>query len=605
VSKELSLSFSSGLSPRSERFNDFFFADEHGIEAAEYIFIEGSQLGRRLQERSHWKVAELGFGTGMNFFALLNYWVRHAPTLTRLTFSSVEGFPLAPDIFQRALSPFASIAPFVKEFLRQYVSLTPGMHRFEFLEGRVVLYLSIGPAEDALQRLQGGQHCWFLDGFAPARNPEMWTPEIFHDIAERSADGSLLSTWSAAGSVRRLLKEVGFEVQKFPGFQGKRESCRAVFRRTVEQNPTRTAPQRMAVIGAGLAGVLTAQEAQNRGFDVTVFEQGTHPAQGASGNEVGLLYPHIGIRADLPQQLYSNGFLDSVRRYQALNNNAFVSAIGALQSAATPRLQRILLNRANNPNLSIGTVPLVQVREQHPERFFMPAASVVRIAALIRAMKQSFPRCHAPVIELKMEGGLWSVRTREGAAEQFDCVVLAAGWNTTRLAPVLASAIEPVRGEVYKLTMAHCSPHALCFQGYSIPCDKNHIVMGSSYDHFMLDTYSRPRDLGLLLSAAAQAFPDEKWHSAKLIASRVSFRCSTPDRMPLCGEIYPGLLCITALGSRGLTSASILAHDLLAQYQGAQTLLSSDALHALRPARYFDGKVPAQHVRDFIDHHSV
>ena len=153
--------------------------------------------------------------------------------------------------------------------------------------------------------------------------------------------------------------------------------------------------------------------------------------------------------------------------------------------------------------------------------------------------------------------------------------------------------------------MTSRTSHALCFQGYSIPCGKDHILMGSSYDHFKLYTYSRPNELGSLLSAAAKAFPNEPWHSATLRASRVSFRCSTPDRMPLCGEISPGLLCLTALGSRGLTSASILAHDLLAQYQGEQTLLSRAALQALGPARYFDSKAPAQHVRDFIDRHSV
>ena len=198
--------------PVSARFADPYFADGAGLDEARHVFLAGNDLPARLVDGFH--VAELGFGTGLNLLALLDAW--RGPG--RLRFTSFEAFPMPPADMARALAPFD--LPRTAELLAAWQQSSGPVRRLELPGARVEIHL--GDARDTLPRWEGRADAWFLDGFAPARNPELWEPALLAEVARHTAPGGSCATYSAAGHVRRALAAAGFTVSRRPGFGRKR-----------------------------------------------------------------------------------------------------------------------------------------------------------------------------------------------------------------------------------------------------------------------------------------------------------------------------------------------------------------------------------------------
>ncbi len=203
-----------GATPHSRRFGDCYFSDLDGLAETRHVFLAGNDLPARFAAGFH--IAELGFGTGLNMFAALHAW-RAAGAPGRLRFTSFEAFPLPAEEMARALARFPEIAAMAAPFLDQWAA---GARRvvLDDLDTEVV----IGDARTCLPR--GGllADAWFLDGFSPARNPELWEPALLAQVARHTAPGGTFATYTAAGAVRRALQSAGFTVTRRPGFGRKR-----------------------------------------------------------------------------------------------------------------------------------------------------------------------------------------------------------------------------------------------------------------------------------------------------------------------------------------------------------------------------------------------
>jgi tRNA U34 5-methylaminomethyl-2-thiouridine-forming methyltransferase MnmC len=200
--------------PVSQRFGDPYFSRAGGLEEARHVFLAGNGLPGRLRPGFH--VAELGVGTGLNLIALALDWAAAgAPGLLRYT--GFEAFAMAPSDRARALAAFAGLAEAAAPLV---AALDSGAARFQAMgiEAEIVA----GDARDTLPHWQGRADAWFLDGFSPAKNPEMWEPALLATVAARTAPGGTFATYSAAGAVRRALQAAGFRVERRPGFAGKR-----------------------------------------------------------------------------------------------------------------------------------------------------------------------------------------------------------------------------------------------------------------------------------------------------------------------------------------------------------------------------------------------
>ena len=209
------LDWREGAIPVSRRFDDPYFSLNGGLAETRHVFLAGNDLPERLRPGFH--VAELGFGTGLNLLAL----ARVAPHPIR--FTSFEAFPMSLEELARAHAGFPDLADLSAE-------LRAGWPMRRFRVGLVEAEIIEGDARDVLPHWPGQADAWFLDGFSPARNPELWGADLMAEVARHSAPGGSFATYTAAGHVRRALDAAGFEVARSPGFAGKRHMSRGILR---------------------------------------------------------------------------------------------------------------------------------------------------------------------------------------------------------------------------------------------------------------------------------------------------------------------------------------------------------------------------------------
>ncbi|EEA8742148.1 tRNA (5-methylaminomethyl-2-thiouridine)(34)-methyltransferase MnmD, partial [Salmonella enterica subsp. enterica] len=330
------LEFNAEGTPVSRDFDDVYFSNDNGLEETRYVFLGGNRLAERFPVHSHplFIVAESGFGTGLNFLTLWQAFdsfrsAHPQATLQRLHFISFEKFPLTRDDLALAHQHWPELAPWAEQLQAQWPLPLPGCHRLLLDRGRVTLDLWFGDINELTDQLDATLNqtvdAWFLDGFAPAKNPDMWTPNLFNAMARLARPGATLATFTSAGFVRRGLQEAGFTMQKRKGFGRKREMLCGV----MEQHlmPTLSAPwfyrsgsekRETAIIGGGIASALLSLALLRRGWQVTLYCADDQPAQGASGNRQGALYPLLSKHDAAINRFFPTAFTFARRLYDAL-----------------------------------------------------------------------------------------------------------------------------------------------------------------------------------------------------------------------------------------------------------------------------------------------
>ncbi|MCB1385696.1 MAG: tRNA (5-methylaminomethyl-2-thiouridine)(34)-methyltransferase MnmD [Hyphomicrobiales bacterium] len=209
--------------PRSPRFGDTYYSKTDGLAESRHVFLAGNHLPQRfaaLVPGKTFTIAETGFGTGLNFLATLELWRETAPAGAELAFHSFELYPLTRQEIARALSRWPELALPAGPLLAAW---NPQGDGFEYRDGKVALTVHFGDANAWLPRLEIIADAWFLDGFSPAKNPELWNADLLQAVHDRTVPGGTFATYTAAGWVRRNLAAAGFAVTRLPGHGGKRE----------------------------------------------------------------------------------------------------------------------------------------------------------------------------------------------------------------------------------------------------------------------------------------------------------------------------------------------------------------------------------------------
>lgn len=217
--------------PYSIDFNDIYFSTEDGLQETEYVFIAHNQLKQRFAQRNnnHFTIVETGFGTGLNFLAVCAHWLALTPVEAKLHYISIEKYPLKLADLQRAMQLLPQFNLVSSELISQYSVLKSGLNRFNLAARRIQLDLWIGDVATQLPQINDTADAWLLDGFAPAKNADMWSVEVFSHMARLSRLNTTFATFTSAGVVRRDLSEAGFNVQKHTGFGKKREMLSGMF----------------------------------------------------------------------------------------------------------------------------------------------------------------------------------------------------------------------------------------------------------------------------------------------------------------------------------------------------------------------------------------
>ena len=209
--------------PKSKEFDDVYFSADDGLAESEYVFLDGNRLPRKWQEEERFVICETGFGTGLNFLVAWHRFEETTKPHQKLDFISFEKFPLDAEEIELHLQPWADIFEgYLQKLVAEYPPLIPGFHRIVFNE-RVTLTLVFDDVNDAMSKLNARVDAWFLDGFKPSTNPDMWSDTVFKNMTRLSHEGTRMATFTAAGQVRRGLERAGFTVEKVQGFGRKRD----------------------------------------------------------------------------------------------------------------------------------------------------------------------------------------------------------------------------------------------------------------------------------------------------------------------------------------------------------------------------------------------
>ena len=582
--------FSDPGSPRSPLYDDRYHAACGAFAQATHVFLGGNGLPVRWQGREAFTVLETGFGLGNNFLATWAAWRADAQRSTRLRFISVEKHPLRAADLARALADSGEPG-LVAQLCAAWPPLTPDVHLLSFEGGRVELLLVLGDAGERLRQLVASVDAFYLDGFAPARNPQMWAPGIFKALSRLAAPGATAATWSAARAVRDGLRQAGFEWRAANGIGGKLHITLATFapRAPLRRPVGRTgdaSTRRVAVIGGGLAGAACAQALAREGLRCTVFDRQATPAGGASGNVAGLYHGVFHPADGMHARAHRAAALAAASTYaRALADGVPGQGDGLVRltpehADAAPLAEA--LARSGLPPDYLAAWTEGQVRAAGGPgcaAWFYPGGGWISPASLVRwwlARPDVSWRGNAGVARLEYRDDGWHLFDIAGAAlATADAVVFANAGDATTLWPRCTDAfgqalvadagwvapLASTRGQVSVLAAGtpglRAPPHPIAGSGYALTLPDGAVLCGATSqaddpdaDVRLSDHAHNLRQLAALtgtrLSAPAPEWvataDDDEHLAAALVArgqlhGRVGWRATAADRLPLIGAV--------------------------------------------------------------------
>ncbi|MFW6785202.1 bifunctional tRNA (5-methylaminomethyl-2-thiouridine)(34)-methyltransferase MnmD/FAD-dependent 5-carboxymethylaminomethyl-2-thiouridine(34) oxidoreductase MnmC, partial [Enterobacter hormaechei] len=648
------LEFNAEGTPVSRDFDDVYFSNDNGLEETRYVFLDGNHLGTRFPEhpRSLFVVAESGFGTGLNFLTLWQAFdcFRAAypeATLQRLHFISFEKFPLTAHDLRLAHQRWPELAHWAEQLQTQWPPAIGGCHRLILDDGRVTLDLWLGDINDLTDKLDDSMNqkvdAWFLDGFAPAKNPDMWSPHLFSAMARLARPGATLATFTSAGFVRRGLQEAGFTMRKTKGFGRKRDMLVGVMEQDLAipaQAPwfarRASTSREVAIVGGGIASALLSLALLHRGWQVTLYCADEAPATGASGNRQGALYPLLSSHDPALFQFFPAAFTFARRLYDSLpvafdHDWCGVTQLGWDEKSQQKITQMLSLGL---PEDIAHAVTAQQVTEttgvdtgcggiQYPLGGWLCPAELTS-AAIALGQSRGLTVHYAHKVQSLSRTAHWKLRFADGKEAQHASVVLANGHHITQFTQTASLAVYPVGGQVSHIpTAPQLSKlrQVLCYDGYLTPQNPSngHHCIGASYHRGETDMQYSEADQQQNRQRLVDCFPDASWAKEVDVSegqARCGVRCATRDHLPMAGNVpdydatlevyqdladsketavsapvHPELFMLGGLGSRGLCSAPLLAEALAAQMSDEPVPLDRVTLAGLNPNRLWVRKL--------------
>jgi tRNA 5-methylaminomethyl-2-thiouridine biosynthesis bifunctional protein len=570
--------------PYSEAFDDVYHSAAGGPAQAFHVFLQGNDLPRRWAGRERFVILETGFGAGINFLTTWQAWRRDPARCRRLHFVSIEKHPFSLLDVKSLYQGYSELKSEAAELEAKWPMLVPGAQRIELDGGNVVLTLFFADIKVA-RDLRLAADAFYLDGFAPAKNPDMWSPALMRALARLAAPGATAATWSVASSVRHALEETGFIVEKRPGFGEKREMLVARYSkpgRGIASPGNRNA----TVIGAGLAGAAVCERLCARGWHVTLFERQAGAAKEASGNHAGSFHPLVTPDDSIFARLTRAAFLACLGRWPALDGIRW-DACGVLQlerDAKEALSQRRSLAALGLPSDYAQLV----TREEAAAHAGVPVAAGglwfarggwVQPATLVEAQLRACgdrlePRFNSEV----------------GNVPDSAVVVLANSAGALNLHALPHLRLRRVRGQLSYVPAAEVeAPRVVVLRGGMVlPAVDGLCVVGATYDLEDEDPAPRAESHASNLERAAQILPSFSFPRKKPVEGRVAFRAVAPDRVPVVGRLVEGkaIYGAFAYGSRGLVWATLAAELIASELEAEPLPLEGALADAMSPGRF-------------------
>ncbi len=535
---------------QSQRFGDVYASRAGAAAQAHDVYLTGVGLPGRWQRQELHTILELGFGLGGNFLTTLNAWRNDLNACAQLDYIAIEGFPITAADFAK-LNP--NRHPMIAELASRWPQSDPdsgpkpGFHCIEFEHGRVRLIMVFWDVLKALVELNIHADSVYLDGFSPAKNPEMWSKAVLTGVRRLLKPGARLASYSVAGALRTDLAGLGFSVARMPGFAEKKQRLEATLPiappvMRVEQ------PKSIAIIGAGIVGLALAEKLCQVGFEVTLFERGGAPGAGASGVPAALVHPPSGAADSFEFGIQSHAHRYAMQRIAALTAAGFDAGFTPL---------KIFEQRKNGRTLN------------HLEGGWLRPANLLNAleTTAINTGKLTLLR-HTCVQRLR-PNGLGATLQFDGQSQHFEAVIVCNGIAAAELLPKLA--LRPVTGQV-ELLRSQALPHiaqAYCGQSNIIPMTSALWCVGNSYERGVIADQPNAAIRAQLLQSAGVVLNDPEFTRFDASCSSwVGTRVESNLRLPLIGALYPGVWLNTAHSSKGFITAFFAAEIISAAISG-------------------------------------
>ena len=581
---------------RNSDYDDVYFQVGHSHTESNFVFLEKNRIAERItalwdgaragQRGGRLCVAELGFGTGLNMLLVGQLWrdiaaqygdvaADHRP---RLFLTSIEKHPIEKEDLTELHTAWPDLAAVSAPLLAQYPPLVRGFHTL-VLADDIRLLLCLGDVRDMLSLLDIKADAWFLDGFTPSKNPDMWESEIYAHVWRCSAAGGTLSTFSSAGHVRRALTNAGWSAKKVKGFGIKWSMT--VAHKTDAVLPAASQP-RVAIIGAGIAGASAAFALAERGCAVTVYDRHSHAAAEASGNNIGIIYPKLTVDAAPMGQLYSHAFCYTTTLLKRLQVPSW-NVCGVIKTddddAARMRTSKLMANHA---------YPAEFAKNCDEGLYFAQGGTIAPPDFVACLLDHPRIRC------------VYGQSVTPDSITDADIIVIASANASAELVIASDLPLRPLRGQIVQLhatTASQALRNVICHEGYITPAINGVHYAGATFQKEAPDTNApdhlsaeRPEDNIEIVDALMARLPGLGFAHNDIISGRAAYRATTPDKLPMVGalEDRKNTYVIAGFGAHGLTTAPLCGAVLASQICGDPLPIPASLLAHLLPQRFKD-----------------
>lgn len=573
--------------PVSEIFDDIYFSAEDGVAETNHVFLKGNYLPENWRGADNFVIAETGFGTGLNFLCTWKLFEETAKPHQHLDFISIEKYPLHSDYIHQVLVPWKDYFGSRLERLREnYPIRVAGFHRIQ-ITPQITLTLIFDDIHDALPEMEAQVDCWFLDGFTPAKNPDMWDENLYTQMARLSHNQTTYATFTAAGDVRRGLAKAGFSVEKRDGFGRKRDMISGEYQqdRPKVEKPNQ---KKIAIIGAGLAGTSCAYVLNSYGYDVTIYEASDHVGAGASGNSTGFYNPRFTAQRDEVSNFFAPAYAQIIRLAKQAGEAIDYNPCGALHLINSPEKEKRFHNLLQNWGWDDAHAQILDVDQasdiagialDHGALYLTDSGSVT---------PKKLCEYYARDIEIKFNAPVDNLDEIEA-----DAIILCNAHAVQKFEPLKWLELETVRGQVSVLQESELSKNLKCnvhYGGYLSPSLNGAHMVGATFQKWLDHTDVIQEDHQQNIENLKVALPVLERENFDTVSGWAGLRTATKDRFPVIGHVpeQDNIYVSTAFGSHGIVGSLAGAHYIADLMRNGPLSLPASSCKALNSNRFIE-----------------
>ena len=575
----------------SEEFDDLYSSAKGAVAECNHVFIKGNNLKERFEnlgENSKFYIGEIGFGIGINFLTTCKSWLDHTKQNQVLEFYSFDKYLFRLSDFKTLNVSCPDLKDYISELERNYPRNIQGAQKISLFGGRIILNLIIGEIDNTQEyiKLMDKVDAWYLDGFSPSKNPDLWSIKLFKCIHKSCHENTTFSTYTSSGLVKNNLTESGFNHSRAMGFSDKRHMLKGTVDTQLKKNTSNT---KVAVIGSGIAGCVLSYTLAKKGIEVDLYEKSDSICSGASSHELLVTYPRLSAHDTAFGSFTLHSYIFATNFYKQLKTDTWkkTGVIILNHDEATEKRQSSLLEKRADGEIyryidpdeasEISGIDIKLNGLIYEDAGYILPEEMCKF--LIESPKINiFTSSHIKSIKKNREVFNLNIGKKKF---EYQNVCVCAGSETANIVDIDGISIK--RGQVTHIeSLDNISRIKLpiCAKGYISPRVNNIHLVGSSYSDSKDTDLSEEEHLYNLNNL--KLVIDEEMN---VITGQTGHRAVSKDHMPVVG-MKDGIYINTCHGSRASVTAPISAEIIASMILEEAPPLMGRELESLSPERF-------------------